>query len=105
VIPNCGQPGPACPYPLGSNAEPGTAPQAMVNAPPAQFQPVNAAPEQPTLEAPTIAVPPVGGAPQSTAGVEATVASANVNPALANQYLRARAAANVWQTNRGLSAP
>jgi hypothetical protein len=77
VVPGCGVPGPY----MSQAAAAGLPPQAMVAAPMGQQQPMLAPVPQPSA------------APVAAAGTDGSDA-----------YARARAAANVWQTNRNLAA-
>jgi hypothetical protein len=81
----CGAPGP-----YTSQATPGGfVPQAMASIPAAQPQ------QQPVLASDSATLTPV---PQAAPQESSTSA------AITNPYLRARSAANVWQTNRNLAA-
>jgi hypothetical protein len=82
----CGVPGP-----YTTQATPaGFVPQAMASIPAVQ-------PQQPALASDSATLTPIPqAAPQESAD--------STNGAVTNPYLRARSAANVWQTNRNLAA-
>lgn len=81
----CGAPGPY----LSQGASPGFAPQAMVAGPATQPQQ-----SMPMVSPSSVAsVPPTAAEPVASSGADAT-----------DPYVRARAAANVWQANRNLAA-
>jgi len=102
-------PGCGAPYPMTQMAPAGMPQQPMVAAPMMPQQQQVAAPGMmpqqqaaPAVDPATLTPVPLITVPSVSADSPQTVAS--TNGAITNPYLRARSAANVWQTNRGMAA-